>query len=125
MITFLDYILLLIKYYYHKEITMELNISNGDNYMRRGSLKFPTGEIEKLQGNSMRRKNRSSSLHGNALKISTWNNPDGTESVEISKTRKKSQKGPGLREMLYGIAAKREKEEAAQRKRQKKIAGMF
>uniref|UniRef100_A0A0K0EAA8 Uncharacterized protein n=1 Tax=Strongyloides stercoralis TaxID=6248 RepID=A0A0K0EAA8_STRER len=104
---------------------MDLTVSNGDNYMRRGSLKYPTGEADKLKRNSIRRKNRSSSLHGNALKISNWNNPDGVESIEISKSKKKSQRGPGLREMLYGIAAKREKEEAAQRKRQKKIAGMF
>uniref|UniRef100_A0A0K0FBE9 Uncharacterized protein n=1 Tax=Strongyloides venezuelensis TaxID=75913 RepID=A0A0K0FBE9_STRVS len=93
--------------------------------MRRASFKVMSDDSEKSLGSSIRRKNRSASLHGNALKISSWNNPDGIEVTESIKSKKKSQRGPGLREMLYGIAAKREKEEAAQRKRQKKIAGMF
>uniref|UniRef100_A0A0N4Z7X2 Tyrosine-protein phosphatase domain-containing protein n=1 Tax=Parastrongyloides trichosuri TaxID=131310 RepID=A0A0N4Z7X2_PARTI len=101
---------------------MDLKLSNGDSYVHRPSFRVPTGENDRVTGNSIRRKNRSSSLHGNALKISAWNNPEGMEANDLTKTKRKSQRGPGLREMLYGIAAKREKEEAAARKRQKKLA---
>uniref|UniRef100_A0AC35U3V7 Uncharacterized protein n=1 Tax=Rhabditophanes sp. KR3021 TaxID=114890 RepID=A0AC35U3V7_9BILA len=103
---------------------MNLQEPNPDNFMQRPSFRVSTGENDRTNINpAVRRKNRSTSLHANAVNSEAWNNPNSMEALD-AKPKRKSQKdrGPGLREMLYGMAARREKEEAALKKRQKKQA---
>ncbi|TMS33737.1 hypothetical protein L596_001440 [Steinernema carpocapsae] len=68
-----------------------------------------------LSQSTMRRKSRSQSMvEQNALQVDP-------EKVKPRKTHSSNE--PGLRSMLYGLTMKMEKEEAAQKKRQKKQLG--